>query len=143
MSNVKCILNFFLFSRSLLWTFLARIQNTFNFSEADKKVKEIRKTKRMTRDGAEWNKFCFACFLLFANAKNLPNFNFSTAEKATETPEMGIKWRCASTQKEKRALKPPTDLSIKKKLLQLNLQGWNGRKRRHWHGTKLKISSKV
>lgn len=39
MSNVKCIE----ISLTHSCTFLAWIQNTFNFSEADKKVKEIAK----------------------------------------------------------------------------------------------------
>lgn len=74
-------LNFFSlahFARSC--TFLAWVQNTFNFSEADKKVKEVSKQNEWhdenKKNRIEMN---FVSFLR-VNAKNLPNFNFSSEE---------------------------------------------------------------
>lgn len=121
MSNVKCILTFF-FSRSLC-TFLARIQN---FSEADKKVKEIRKTKRMTwceRWSRKINFVLRVFYLLRVNAKNLPNFNFLTAEKVTQQWKSNEDVR--QRRKKKRALESRSDLSIKKEIVTDKI--WRGK----------------
>lgn len=97
---------------------LARIQNTFNFSEADKKVKEIAKQNEWHDGGENKNEINFILLFYFASeCKKFAKFPLFNREKTNLTkPNEDVHQR----KKGKRARASQPICQSRRRLLQLS-----------------------